>query len=168
MNNSYAFIVAENERLILAKNEPNAPKDYILENIEANKTRLTKLMKKKLSYFKKRDRLNSKIVPIVDEEIIDLDKSDEESKSEVPREDGSEMAVRRTRDLEQENKSLREDLKKREVDADQTVLKLKEQISSIKEIHQKKISEAEVQIKSLQQSNAVSAAKKDAEITRLT
>lgn len=78
MNNSYAFIVAENDRLILAKNEPNAPKDYILENIETNKTRLTTLMSKKLSYFKKRDRLNDKIVPIVDEAIKDLDKSDEE------------------------------------------------------------------------------------------
>ena len=167
MNNSYAFIVAENERLIFAKNEPNAPKDYILESIEANKIRLTKLMKKKLSYFKKRDRLNGKIVPIVDEEIIDLDKSDEESKSEVPGEHGSKMAMR-TRDLEQENKRLREDLKKKEVDAEQTVLKLKEQISSIREIHQKKIIEAEAQIKSLQQSNAESAAKKDVEITRLT
>lgn len=77
------------------------------------------------------------------------------------------MAMR-TRDLEQENKRLKEDLKKKEVDAEQTVLKLKEQISSTKEIHQQKISEAEVQIKSLQQSNAASAAKKDAAITRLT
>ena len=121
MSNSYAFIASENERLILAKNEPNAPKDYILESIEANKTRLSKLNQKKLSYFKKRDRLHGKIVPIVDEEIIDLDKSDEESKGGVPGEDGSEMAAR---NLERENKSLKEDLKKKEVDAEQTVLKL--------------------------------------------
>ena len=89
IDNSYKFIVAENERLTLAKNEADAPKDYILETIESNKIRIQKNRVKKGNYYKKRDRLNQRLAPIVDEEIDDLDKSVEESKSEVPRKDGS-------------------------------------------------------------------------------
>lgn len=92
-------------------------------------------------------------MPIVDEAIIDLDKSEEKKKSEVPRDISNAEKIP---DFEQKYQVLKAELRKKEADAEQTAHKLLD---------------AEKQIKSLQESNTnlvQNTAQLRAEITCLT